>query len=159
MDDDGHSKHQEPTRSERPRLPDAPKKPHRHKPSDEELKSARTFIRLFAFSIVLALLASYLELPWKVAAPVLGVASVTFAIIGLVKASRCGFHRLLRIGLALGIGAALVLTISSATMVVLWPITSEYETCMSQALTVRAEANCQQVYQNKLEELSEPLTQ
>jgi hypothetical protein len=156
--DDGHSNQQESTRPPQPKRQPDPRKPHRHKPTDEELKSARTFIRLFAFSIILALLISYLELPWKAAAPLLGAAAVAFAIIGLVKAVRCGFPRLLRIGLALGIGASLVLTISSAALVALWPVTAEYETCMSQALTVRAKAECQQEYQTRLEELSEPLT-
>lgn len=157
--DDGQSQHQESTRTQGPPPQPDPRRPHRHKPTDDELKSARTFIRLFAFAIILALLASYLQLPLKAAAPVIGAAAVAFSIIGLVKAVRCGFPRVLRIGLALGIGVSLVLTISSTAVVALWPITAEYETCMSQALTVKAKAECQENYQNTLEELSEPLTQ
>lgn len=156
--DDGHSNQQQSTRPAQPPEQPEPHKPHRRKPTDDELKSARTFIRLFAFAIILALLVSYMELPWKAGAPLLGAAAVVFAIIGMVKAVRCGFPRVLRLGLALGIGASLVLTISSAALVALWPITAEYETCMSQALTVKATAECQQDYQDTLEELSEPLT-
>ncbi|WP_026819179.1 hypothetical protein [Arthrobacter castelli] len=156
--DDGQPQHQESTRTHGPPPQRDPNRPHRHKPTDDELKSARTFIRLFAFSIILALLTSYLELPWKAAAPVIAAAAVVFSIIGLVKSVRCGFPRLLRVGLALGIGVSLVLTISSAALVALWPITAEYETCMSQALTVSAEVECQQDYEKTLEELSEPLT-
>lgn len=157
--EDGHSQQQQSERqAQSPQQPEPPRKSHRHKPTDHELNSARMFIRLFVFAIILTLLTSYLELPWKAVAPVFGVASIVFGIIGMVKAVRCGFPRLLRVGMALGLGAALVLTISTATLVALWPITAEYETCMSQALTVRAENTCEQNYQDTLKELSEPLT-
>lgn len=153
--EDGQSNQQQSTQPQQ----EPPRKSHRHKPTDEELKSAKTIIRLFVYSIILALLASYLELPWKVAAPVLGIAALVLGIVGLVKAVRCGFPRLLRVGLAMGLGAALVLTVSTGALVALWPVTAEYETCTSQALTVRAENQCEQTYQDKLQELSEPLTE
>lgn len=158
--DEGHSnQEQTPQRTQQQEPPqEPPRTSHRHKPTEEELKSTRFFIRLFVYSIILTLLASYLELPFKVAAPVLGIAALVFGIIGLVKAVRCGFSRLLRVGMAMGLGAALVLTISSAALVAVWPITAEYETCVSQALTVSAQSNCEQIYQDKLTELSEPLT-
>lgn len=153
--EDGHSPQQQSTQ---PQQQEPPRESHRHKPTDEELKSARTVIRLFVYSVILALLASYLELPWKVAAPVFGIAALAFGIVGLVKAVRCGFPRLLRVGMAMGLGAALVLTVSTAALVALWPVTAEYETCTSQALTVSAGNECEQIYQDKLQELSEPLT-
>lgn len=133
--------------------------PDHHKPTESELKSARTFVRYFLILAVLSLLCSGLPLPLKVLAPALGLAAVVVGIMALVKAVRVRFPRILRAALVVALGISFVVTIGTAALVAVWPITSEYETCMSEALTQRAEAQCEQDYQDTLQDLSGNLTE
>lgn len=134
--------------------PETPHPAERRKPSDAEMKSARTAIRRFLVLAVLALLCSGLPLPTKIAAPVLGLAAVVMAIVALIKAVRAGLPLILRVSLAVGLVISLILTVGTSLLIAIWPITTDYETCKAQALTERAAAQCEQGYQDRLDELT-----
>ncbi len=105
--------------------------------------SAGLWLRVFLLALLGALLTSSLLLPWKVIGLALALFAVTAGVIALVKAVRAKLPRFIVLATSLGVFAALFLTAGTAASVVLWPVTQKYEDCQSQALTLRAERQCQ----------------
>ena len=71
------------------------------------------------------------------------------------------FYRLsglLRISVVLGLGLSAMLTLGTGAMIMVWPVTADYETCMSQALTEQAGAECTQQYEQTLLDWQERLS-
>ncbi|RJT81024.1 hypothetical protein D6T63_07505 [Arthrobacter cheniae] len=105
--------------------------------------SARTWLRLFLLALLCGVLTSSLMLPWKVLALVFSLFALASGVVALVKAIRLKLPRLVVLSTSLGLAAALFLAAGTAASVLLWPVTQTYEDCMSRALTLQAESECQ----------------
>ncbi|WP_105031033.1 hypothetical protein [Arthrobacter ruber] len=106
--------------------------------------SARTWLRLFLLGLLFALLTSSLVLPWKVLTLVLGLLALAAGVVALVKAISAKLPRLVLLATALGLAATLFLVTGTAASVLLWGVTRTYEDCMSRALTLQAQGECEE---------------
>jgi hypothetical protein len=106
--------------------------------------SAGLWLRLFLLSFFGGALASSLMLPWKVLGLVLALFALAAGVVALVKAIGAKLSRLVVLSTSLGLAAALVLTAGPGVSVLLWPVTQNYEDCMSRALTLQARDDCQE---------------
>lgn len=111
-------------------------------------ESARLWLRVFLLALLAALLTSNLQLPWKVLGLALGLVALTAGVLALVKTIRAGLSRFLVLTTSVGLFAALFLTAGAGASVILWPVTQDYEDCQAQALTLRAERQCQDELSN-----------
>ena len=105
--------------------------------------SARLWLRLFLLTLLGAVLASNLMLPWKVLALVLALFALGAGVVALVKAIGAKLPRLVLVATSLGLAATLFLATGVAASVLLWPVTQTYEDCMSRALTLEAQGQCE----------------
>ncbi|OUM40970.1 hypothetical protein B8W73_11425 [Arthrobacter agilis] len=112
--------------------------------------SAGLWLRLFLLAFFAAALASSLMLPWKVLGLVLALFALGAGVVALVKAIGAKLSPLVVLATSLGLAAALFLTAGTGVSVLLWPVTRNYEDCMSRALTLQAQDDCQEGLQ-KLE--------
>lgn len=136
------------TRSHDPRRPGTGRQPSDS--ATPAATSARLWLRLFLLALLGAVLASTLVLPWKVLGLVLSVFALAAGVVALVKAISAKFPRFVVVATSLGLAAALFLTAGTGASVLLWPVTQNYEDCMSRALTLQARDDCQEGLQ-KLE--------
>lgn len=125
---------------------------HDHGPTPPAAPRHTTYrnVRIFVVLLVGAALTTNLALPGKAAAPVLGIGAVVFGIISLVQLVRYRLSTLLRVSVVLGLALSALLTVGTAAMVVVWPVTADYETCISQALTQQATSACTRQYEQTL---------
>ncbi|WP_394249699.1 hypothetical protein [Arthrobacter pityocampae] len=112
-------------------------------PAADRASSARLWLRLFLLALLGAALTSGLVLPWKVIALVLALFALAAGVVALVKAVGAKFPRFVVLATSLGLAAALFLTAGTAASVLLWPVTRTYEDCMSRALTLQAQSDCE----------------
>lgn len=110
--------------------------------------SARLWLRLFLVALLGGILTSSLMLPWKVIALVLALVALVVGVVALVKAIRAGLPRLVVLATSLGLAAALFLAAGTGASVLLWPVTQSYEDCMSRALTLQAQRQCEEELRN-----------
>ncbi|BBE21994.1 hypothetical protein MN0502_08770 [Arthrobacter sp. MN05-02] len=110
--------------------------------------SAGLWLRLFLLALLGGAVASSLVLPWKVVGLVLALFALGAGVVALVKAIGAKLSRLVVIATALGLAAALFLTVGTTASVLLWPVTQNYEDCMSRALTLQAQADCEEGLRN-----------
>lgn len=110
--------------------------------------SAGLWLRLFLAALLGGVLTSGLVLPWKVLALVLSVLALAAGVVALVKAISAKLPRLVVLATALGLAAALFLAAGTGASVLLWPITQHYEDCMSRALTLQAQNECEEGLRN-----------
>jgi hypothetical protein len=130
--------------------PPVPPDTRRPRPTEAELKNAQLYIRWSATLLIGAVLTTGLFLPWKLIPVALGAAAVVVGIISLVKMIRAGLPVVLRVATLFGIVAAFMLTAVSGVQVLTWPLTQDYEQCMSRALTEQAKEQCLADYQERL---------
>ncbi|MHA7239462.1 hypothetical protein [Arthrobacter sp. TMS1-12-1] len=117
-------------------------------PAAARAASARRWLRLFLAALLGASLTSGLVLPWKVLALVLALLALAAGVVGLVRAVGAKLPRIVVLATSLGLAAALFLTAGTAASIVLWPLTRTYEDCMSRALTLQAQKDCQDGLRN-----------
>ncbi len=110
--------------------------------------SARLWLRLFLLALLGGILTSSLMLPWKVIALVLALVALVVGVVALVKAIRAGLPRLVVLATSLGLAAGLLLAAGMGASVLLWPVTQSYEDCMSRALTLQAQRQCEEELRN-----------
>ncbi|MBG6180395.1 hypothetical protein [Arthrobacter sp. CAN_A1] len=133
------------TESPRPAKP-APPTPG--SPEEQELARTRSYFRWFLLAMLGAVLTGTLPLPWKVLGLVFGLAALVLGIFALVRAVRDKLPGLLRITTVIGLVATAFLVIGTGAQVALWPVTVDYEECMSTALTNAAQSACQDELSN-----------
>lgn len=119
------------------------KQSEKDRPEDPAKASAQLWLRLFLLALFGAVATSGLMLPWKVLSLVLALAAVTVGVVALVKIISTKLNRAVLLATIVGLGAALFLTLGIGASVLLWPITAEYEDCMSRALTLQATNECE----------------
>ncbi|MUK02838.1 hypothetical protein GM708_13415 [Vibrio cholerae] len=112
-------------------------------PGDARAVSARLWLRLFMLTLLGSILTSSLMLPWKVLGLVLAVCALGAGVVALVKAISAKLPRVVVLVTSVGLAAALFLTAGTAASVLLWPVTQRYEDCMSRALTLQAQRECE----------------
>jgi len=95
-----------------------------------------------------AFLTATLPLTWKVLGLVFSLAALVLGIFALVRAVRNKLPGLLRITTVVGLVATAFLVLGTGAQVALWPVTAEYEECMSTALTNAAQSTCQDELSN-----------
>jgi hypothetical protein len=110
--------------------------------------SAGLWLRLFLLALLGGAVASSLVLPWKVVGLVLALFALGAGVVALVKAISAKLSRLVVVATALGLAAALFLAVGTTASVLLWPVTQTYEDCMSRALTLQAQADCEEGLRN-----------
>lgn len=129
------------------RTPEKPSKDGNGKdgtdPKDAGKESATLWLRVFLLSLLCALLASNLLLPWKLVGLALALFAFAAGITTLVKAVRAKMSRFVVLLVSLGVVTAAFLGVGAIASVALWPVTAQYEDCMSRALTLQAERTCQ----------------
>ncbi|WP_104118644.1 hypothetical protein [Arthrobacter sp. B1805] len=106
--------------------------------------SAGLWLRLFLLALLAGVLASTLMLPWKVLGLVLSLVALGTGVVALVKAISAKLPRFVVLATSLGLAAALFLTAGTGASVLLWPVTQTYEDCMSRALTLQAQSECEE---------------
>ncbi len=112
-------------------------------PVDARALSARLWLRLFMLTLLGSILTSSLVLPWKVLGLVLAVCALAAGVVALVKAIGARLPRVVVLVTSVGLAAAVFLTAGTAASVLLWPVTQKYEECMSRALTLQAQRECE----------------
>ncbi|MDQ0733910.1 hypothetical protein [Arthrobacter agilis] len=113
------------------------------RPDGEAAASARLWLRLFLMTLLGSVLASNLVLPWKVLALVLALFALGAGVVALVKAIAAKLPRLVLVATSIGLAATLFLVTGTGASVLLWRVTQTYEDCMSQALTLDAQGQCE----------------
>lgn len=117
-------------------------------PSEKEIASTRTLVRVFMLLILGAFLSSNFPLPWKVLGLLFSLAALTVGILAMVSLVRQKAPALVRMSTTVGLVVALMLTIGTGAAIILWPITERYETCMTTALTSKAQRECEEDLRN-----------
>lgn len=118
--------------------------PGRKKPGDAaQAGPAGLWLRIFLLALLGGVLTSGLMLPWKVLGLVLALVALGTGIVALVKAIGAHLSRFVVLATSLGLAGALFLAISTGASVLLWPVTQTYEDCMSRALTLQAQGECE----------------
>jgi hypothetical protein len=113
------------------------------RPDGEAAASARLWLRLFLMTLLGSVLASNLVLPWKVLALVLALFALGAGVVALVKAIAAKLPRLVLVATSIGLAATLFLVTGTGASVLLWRVTQTYEDCMSRALTLDAQGQCE----------------
>lgn len=111
---------------------------------DGSTASARLWLRLFLLALLGAVLTSNLMLPWKVLALVLSLFALGSGVVALVKAIGAKLPRLVLVATSLALAATVFLLLGTGASVLLWPVTETYEDCMSRALTLQAQGQCEE---------------
>ncbi|WP_104180188.1 hypothetical protein [Arthrobacter sp. B0490] len=110
---------------------------------DGDTASARMWLRLFLLALLGAVLTSNLMLPWKVLALVLSLFALGAGVVALMKAIGAKLPRLVLVATSLGLAATVFLLLGTGASVLLWRVTETYEDCMSRALTLQAQGQCE----------------
>jgi hypothetical protein len=104
----------------------------------------------FGLFLLGAIALSALELPWKVAAFVLLVAAVVTGVRALVTVMRARVRGMLVPMLSVGLVAAGLLGLTLLATFATWPLQMQQQSCLRGALTISAQAQCQQSFQEGL---------
>jgi hypothetical protein len=139
----------------RPATPPAPSPPPQRArpPADPAAarETARAVTRFAAFMLA-AMLCLQLPVPWQAAGIaftagglVTGVTAVRRAVAARLGAGLLGF---LGVGLAVGV----VMLLLQVAAIALWPAAFELQECRRDALTLRAQEQCQRGYERWIEE-------
>lgn len=101
----------------------------------------------FALFMFAGLLCLQLPVPWQ-------AAGIAFTGIGLVLGVRAlrrvlaaGMRGSLVVALSLGLGMGTLMLLLQLAMVAVWPATMELQECRAKALTLKAEQECQDAYE------------
>ncbi|WP_199424672.1 hypothetical protein [Actinotalea solisilvae] len=140
-----------PTGVRPPAPPRPPVQPARSDP--EAVRRASRQVMHFGLLLLGTLVVSPLGLAGQVASLALAVAAVVVGIRALLAVWRAGVRGALVPVLGVGLGFALVLVLSLATMLALWPLQAELQECLGDALTISAREQCQDDFQENLQRM------
>jgi hypothetical protein len=128
-------------------------------PTDPEgAERARKLARNFGIFLLAAVVLSTIRAPWQAVALPFVVVAIVYAIRALVAAARAHVRGALVPMLAGGIAIAAFWAFVTITMLAIWPLQSDREECLAGALTVTATAECNQTFQDGLEDWRKSLT-
>lgn len=110
---------------------------------DPEVSGVR--LRWFVVLVLCAAIVSgTTTLPWKMGGLVFAVPAITLGMFLLVRAGKDKRGAFALLSIVLGCFIAGLLTLSLLTQILFWGPQTQYERCMSQAITTSAEIKCDQ---------------
>lgn len=127
-------------------------RPARPEPDPEKAAAASKRVMLFVLLLVAALVTASLPLPWQVAGVVFALASLVAGVRALHAVWRAGMRGALPAMVAVGLVFATLMTLSLSTLLALWPLQAERQSCLADALTISANEACEQQFQDRLSE-------
>jgi hypothetical protein len=119
----------------------------------EEFRNVSAWVRAAIILMLGAYLAAGAALPWKLVAVALGVAGVVVGVVTTVKVFRAPVPGFMRATIPLATLACLLFTLSTGVQSVFYGPTSDYEQCVQDSVTDRAQSQCQRDYEEKLRNL------
>lgn len=109
-------------------------------------------VRAFVLLIIGALLTAMLALPWRLGSLALSVAAIVVGALALRRAWRPGLREQVAPLLVFGLAFAALMSMSMAGTLILWPVEIAHQECLGRAVTIDARAQCEQTYQDALQE-------
>ncbi|RHA44393.1 hypothetical protein [Cellulomonas rhizosphaerae] len=141
-----------------PRLGQPQQRPEPVPTDPEGAERARKLARNFGIFLLAGVVLSTIRAPWQAVALPFVVVAIVYAIRALVAAARAHVRGALVPMLAGGIAIAAFWAFVTITMLALWPLQSDREECLAGALTVTATAECNQTFEDGLEDWRKSLT-
>jgi hypothetical protein len=120
----------------------------------------REHLRLFLILLLGLVVVSQLALPFRLAGLLLGLAAGWVGIrllIAMLARSRAGSSVRGWPSVVIGLGLTVVLTLVLTVQAIFYPVMAERERCMAGANTLKAKDNCDQAYQDRLDDLTDNL--
>jgi hypothetical protein len=125
-------------------------------PTDPLVVAAARRARLFGVGLVAMLAVTQLPLPWRLSGLLFGVITGYAGIrllIHLAALRRAGRRTSGRIGVSIGLALAAVLMLVFTSEAALYPIVAEQDRCTARALTHTDQQHCQDVFQQRQDEI------
>lgn len=135
----------------RERAPRAPVDP-------EVMRHLSRRLMVFALILLACLLLSSAPLPWRMGSVVLAVAAIVAGAMALRRAWRAGVRGMLVVAVASGMAVSATLGLATLAVIPVWDVEMERQTCMSEAITHSARAECLTDYRDGLQEYQDSLT-
>lgn len=109
-----------------------------------------------ALLTIAGLLAQRLPLPWSLAGLLFLVPAVVLGVLLVRALLRAKLGGLLMLGTALTLGLATITLLLTGARVALYPVTSDYEQCLAEAITEQARTACEQARVQQTEQMFSP---
>jgi hypothetical protein len=116
--------------------------------------------RLMVFALILlaCLLLSSAPLPWRMGSVALAIAALVAGATALRRAWRAGVRGMLVVAVASGMAVSATLGLATLAVIPVWDVEMARQTCMSEAITHSARAQCLADYRDGLQEYQDSLT-
>lgn len=131
-----------------PRPPAPPREP----PDPDQVRRASRQLLHFWLLVLGAVVTFNLPLPWKAGALVLVGAALVVGGLALVTTWRARLPGLMLPMIVAGLGFAGLTGAAALSTIAMWPLVQDREECLRGALTVSAQAECEQAFQDGLAE-------
>ncbi len=99
-------------------------------------------VRSFALSMLAAVIASGLALPWSLGALVFTLAALVLGVLAMRLAVKMKAGTAPVVWLSLGLALAAVTLLVQVVWIALWPVKWDYERCQDAAITLSAQDAC-----------------
>jgi uncharacterized protein YjeT (DUF2065 family) len=106
----------------------------------------------FTLLVAAGLVASSLHLPWRAGALVFLGAALVVGVMALVAAVRAAARPAAVVAICLGLAATALILVLEGLALLLWPVTSQTQECLADALTQSARQACTADQQQSLED-------
>lgn len=131
----------------------APKEPG--PPRDPKaVEAAQGRVRTFALLMLATVLTYSLPLPWSAGAVVFSVAGIVVGVLATRALRRAGVRGPMITMMSLFVGFAVLLSLSLLTMLALYPLQAEREACLRDALTISAQEQCEEEWEDAVRNMS-----
>lgn len=105
----------------------------------------------FGGLMLLTLLAGGLPLPWRVAGPLLGVATVVYGVLVVGRVRRLQWRGLLAPMLVVGLALTGVTTLASTLQLTTnWDVEVQRQQCLERSVTIAAQERCEREYRESI---------
>jgi len=126
-------------------------RPPQPPPDPEAVRAATRPLSTIMLLMVATLLVANFPLPWQLGSLAFGAVAVVLGIRGLTGLVRAGLGRSPFVAmLAGGLMFTALTLLGIGSTVVLWSVQMERQTCLGNALTLAAEQECTQAYEDAL---------
>jgi hypothetical protein len=99
-----------------------------------------------------SLLCLQLKFPWQLGGILFTAAGLVVGVAAIRQVLRAGMRGSLVVSLGVGLGLAAFMLLGQLAMLAFWPASSELQACRSEALTLRAQEQCQHNYERWIKE-------
>ena len=147
-----------PPRAPRQAPRQAPQRPAPPRPDPAELREVNRRVGTFVLLVVAAVLTSGLPVPWQLGSLAFAVAAVVTGVWALRAASRPSLRQQVAPPVVVGLVFTAFMTMSIGASLILWDAQLERQDCLANALTLRAQEQCEARYEQAVEERLAELT-